>query len=111
MNAMVTFTKQGPIAEALVDNPPVNATSAGVRQGLVDAMQQFNADPELKVLIVRCAGRTFIAGADIKEFGGPMVGPNLTEAIALLDACEKPVIAAVHGTVLGGGFEDRKSVV
>jgi 3-hydroxyacyl-CoA dehydrogenase len=105
MNAMVTFTKQGPIAEALVDNPPVNATSAGVRQGLVDAMQQFNADPDLKVLVIRCAGRTFIAGADIKEFGKPMVGPNLTEAIAMLDAAEKPVIAAVHGTVLGGGFE------
>lgn len=105
MNAMVTFTKQGPIAEALVDNPPVNATSAGVRQGLVDAMQQFNADPDLKVLVIRCAGRTFIAGADIKEFGKPMVGPNLTEAIAMLDAAEKPVVAAVHGTVLGGGFE------
>ncbi len=105
MNAMVTFTKQGPIAEALVDNPPVNATSAGVRQGLVDAMQAFNADPALKVLIIRCAGRTFIAGADIKEFGKPMVGPNLTEAIAMIDASAKPVIAAVHGTVLGGGFE------
>ena len=105
MSTMVTFTTDGPVAEALVDNPPVNATSAGVRQGLVDAMQAFNADPALKVLIIRCAGRTFIAGADIKEFGKPMVGPNLTEAIAMIDASAKPVIAAVHGTVLGGGFE------
>ena len=95
MSTMVTFTTDGPVAEALVDNPPVNATSAGVRQGLVDAMQAFNADPALKVLIIRCAGRTFIAGADIKEFGKPMVGPNLTEAIAMIDASEKPVIAEI----------------
>ncbi|OCC25481.1 3-hydroxyacyl-CoA dehydrogenase [Croceicoccus estronivorus] len=105
MSEMVTFRTDGAIAEAVIDNPPVNATSAGVRQGLADAIERFAGDPALKVMIVRCEGRTFVAGADIKEFGKPMVGPNLTKVIEMLDALEKPTVAAVHGTTLGGGFE------
>ena len=105
MNELVTFRSDGAIAEALIDNPPVNATSAGVRRGLADAIERFAGDPALKVLIVRCAGKTFVAGADIKEFGKPMAEPTLPKVIAGLDAVAKPVVAAVHGTVLGGGFE------
>jgi len=105
MPEMVTFRSEGAIAEALIDNPPVNATSAGVRTGLSDAIDRFQADPALRVLIVRCAGKTFVAGADLKEFGKPMVKPTLPKVLAKLDDLDKPVIAAVHGTVLGGGFE------
>lgn len=105
MTEMVSFHAYGAIAEAVIDNPPVNAASAGVRTGLADAFRRFADDASLKVLVVRCAGKTFVAGADIKEFGKPMVDPQLPDLVRQLDAIEKPVIAAVHGTVLGGGFE------
>ncbi|MDD3799897.1 MAG: enoyl-CoA hydratase/isomerase family protein, partial [Novosphingobium sp.] len=105
MSQMVTYSTDGAIAEAVIDNPPVNATSAGVRKGVAEAVAAFNADPALKVMVLRCAGKTFIAGADIKEFGRPPEPPGLTEVIAMLDKSEKPIVAAVHGTVLGGGFE------
>ena len=105
MSATVSFTTHGPVAEALIDNPPVNATSASVRQGLAEAIRRTEADPAIKALVIRCAGKTFIAGADIKEFDKPMVPPLLPEVIAMMDAATKPIVAAVHGTVLGGGFE------
>lgn len=105
MPDMVSFRAEGPIAEAVIDNPPVNAASAGVRFGLDEALRRFEADPALKALIIRCEGKTFVAGADIKEFGKPMAEPTLPAVIARLDAATKPIIAAVHGTVLGGGFE------
>ncbi len=105
MSDIVSFRVHGAIAEAVIDNPPVNATSIGVRQGLADAVARLEADPALRALVVRCAGKTFIAGADIKEFGKPLLAPQLPEVIALMDAATKPIVAAVHGTVLGGGFE------
>ena len=105
MSATVSFTTHGPVAEALIDNPPVNATSASVRQGLAEAIRRTEADPAIKALVIRCAGTTFIAGADIKEFDKPMVPPLLPAVIEMMDAATKPIVAAVHGTVLGGGFE------
>jgi 3-hydroxyacyl-CoA dehydrogenase len=76
-----------------------------VRQGLAAAIRSMEADPAIKALIVRCAGKTFIAGADIKEFGKPMADPGLPEVMQMMDRATKPIVAAVHGTVLGGGFE------
>lgn len=105
MSEMVAFTTYGPIAEALIDNPPVNAASHGVRAGLADAIRRTEADPALKALVIRCAGKTFIAGADIKEFGKPIADPGLPEVMQMMDRATKPIVAAVHGTVLGGGFE------
>jgi len=101
----VDYTIQDGIAEAVIDNPPVNATSAGVRSGLADAVKRFEADASAKALVIRCAGKTFVAGADIKEFGKPMALPLLPEVLTMFDAATKPIIAAVHGNVLGGGFE------
>lgn len=105
MSETVAFTIHGAIAEALIDNPPVNATSASVRAGLAEAIRRTEVDPAIKALVIRCAGKTFIAGADIKEFGKPVVSPQLPDVIRMMDDATKPIIAAVHGTVLGGGFE------
>lgn len=105
MSDIVSFHVHGAIAEAVVDNPPVNATSASVRQGLAEAIRRVEADPILSALVIRCAGKTFIAGADIKEFGKPMADPQLPALLEMMDRATKPIVAAVHGTVLGGGFE------
>ncbi len=101
----VTFTKQGRIGIATVDNPPVNALSHAVRSGLVEAVAKADADPEVKALVLICAGRTFIAGADIREFGRPLESPLLNNLVDDLEKSTKPFIAAIHGTALGGGLE------
>ena len=101
----VTYRREGEIAFIEIDNPPVNALSAAVRQGLADAVARLGDDPEARVAVLFCAGRTFIAGADISEFGKPPVPPGLPDVIAAIEACDKPVVAALHGTVLGGGLE------
>ena len=105
MSQTVSFHTHGAIAEAMIDNPPVNATSASVRQGLAEAIRKLESDPALKALVIRCEGKTFIAGADIKEFGKPMADPGLPLVMEMMDHSTKPIIAAVHGTVLGGGLE------
>jgi 3-hydroxyacyl-CoA dehydrogenase len=103
--AGVTFTKQGRIGIATVDNPPVNALSHAVRSGLLEALNQAEADADVAAMIVICDGRTFIAGADIREFGAPMKPPHLGEVVPLLENAKKPLVAAIHGTALGGGLE------
>jgi 3-hydroxyacyl-CoA dehydrogenase len=105
MSAAVTFTKQGRIGIATVDNPPVNALSHAVRSGLAAALEQANADPEIKAWIIVCNGRTFMAGADIREFGRPMEPPHLNDLVTPLESSGKPLVAAIHGTALGGGLE------
>lgn len=102
---VVSTERDGDIAVVTVDNPPVNALSQAVRQGLWDAAEQVDADPEIRAAVLVCAGRTFIAGADVKEFGKPPEPPHLPDVIARIEAAAKPWVAAIHGTALGGGFE------
>jgi len=105
MSDLVTFDKQGSVGVITVNNPPVNALSHGVRLGLRDGLRQAVADPAVGAIVIVCAGRTFIAGADITEFGKPPKEPGLHEVLGLIETSPKPVVAAVHGTALGGGLE------
>lgn len=105
MKEVVSWEKQGELGVVTVDNPPVNAMSQAVRSGLVNSIAEANADPAVTAIIIHCAGRTFIAGADIKEFAEPGIRTHPNELHKLIEECEKPVIAAIHGTALGGGFE------
>lgn len=99
------FDVRDGVAIATIDAPPVNALSAALRAALLDAVRRAEADPAIRALVIAAAGRTFIAGADIAEFGKPPVAPTLSEVIAALDGCAKPVVAAIHAAALGGGLE------
>ena len=101
----VSMERDGAIAVITVDNPPVNALSQAVREGLMNLVCEADTDDSCQAIVIRCDGRTFIAGADIKEFGRPPLEPFLPDLIDRIEACEKPVVAAIHGTSLGGGFE------
>ncbi|MEY4620388.1 MAG: hypothetical protein RIS65_1560, partial [Pseudomonadota bacterium] len=101
----VTTQKIDDILVVLVDNPPVNALSWHVRQGLKDGFEQALADDSVKAIVLRCAGSTFIAGADITEFGKAPQGPDFNAVLNMIEAAHKPVVAAIHGTALGGGLE------
>ena len=103
--AHVNFAKQGKVAVITIDNPPVNALSHAVREGLQKAIEQAVSDDAVGSVALLCAGRTFSAGADITEFGKPILLPSLREVIDAFENCPKPVVAALHGTALGGGFE------
>ena len=105
MNAVVTISHDGPIALITIDNPPVNALSQAVRSGLMEAVGEASSSQDTRIIILLCAGRTFIAGADISEFGKPPLQPYLPDVLEVLDNCPIPIIAAMHGTALGGGFE------
>jgi len=93
------------IALISIDNPPVNALSHAVRDGLMRCIEQADADPQMQAIVIICDGRTFIAGADIREFDMPPQAPFLPDIVDRIDACKTPVIAAIHGTALGGGLE------
>ena len=90
----VSFLAHGRIAIAAIDNPPVNALSHAVRAGLTEALARTQADPTLAALVIVCRGRTFCAGADVREFGKPFADPQLGEVVARTEASAKPVIAA-----------------
>src|SRR6185295_12615213 len=105
MNQPVTLHRADAVGVITINNPPVNALSQLVRAGLKETIAQGVADPGIAVLVIYCEGRTFIAGADIREFGKPLQPPGLTEVIDDIENSSKPVIAAIHGTSLGGGFE------
>jgi 3-hydroxyacyl-CoA dehydrogenase len=105
MDALVELKKRGSIGIVTIDNPPVNATSQGVRQAIIASIDRAEKDTAIDAIVVACNGRTFIAGADIREFGQPLTSPILPEAIAKIENCSKPVVAALHGTVLGSGME------
>ena len=101
----VQIVREQSIAFVTVDNPPVNALSQAVRQGLLDAAETLDADPAIQAVVLLCAGRTFMAGADVREFGQPPRLPHLPDVIARIEQATKPWIAAIHGTALGGGLE------
>ena len=106
MKGTVHYERQGDVALMTVDNPPVNPLSSGVRQGLHDGVTQALADADVKAIVLTGAGRAFIAGADISEFGAAATaGPGLHEVLALMEGSSKPLVAALNGTAFGGGLE------
>lgn len=105
MTSRVHLERDGETAVILIDNPPINAGSALVRQGLLAAIETVRNDSTLQAAVLMGAGSTFIAGSDLREFGQPLTEPQLPSVIAAIEACEKPVVAALHGAALGGGFE------
>jgi 3-hydroxyacyl-CoA dehydrogenase len=105
INTVTDLALDGDIAVITLNSPPVNALSAKVREGLYEGFKAAGADPAAKAIVLICEGRTFIAGADITEFGGAMAGPSLQDVQDMMENSPKPVIAAIHGTVLGGGLE------
>ena len=105
MSDAVDFTKRGAIGVITVNSPPVNALSAAVRDGLGEAFDKGLTDPEVKAMVLMGGGRTFIAGADIREFGQPPRGKPLQEILYSMENSDKIIVAAIHGTALGGGLE------
>ena len=101
----VSYGYEGDVALVCVDNPPVNATGVAVRAGLQDAFRAINSEGKAKVIVLYCAGRTFIAGADIREFGQPRKEPGLTEMLTEIEQSAIPSVSIIHGTALGGGYE------
>ena len=105
MAGVVTRRRERRVGILSIDAPPVNAFSAAVRRDLLEAAHLAIADASIDAIVIACAGRTFVAGADLAEFGKPFAAPDFNEVIATLEESVKPVIAALHGAVLGGGFE------
>lgn len=104
-SSVVTTALHGDVLVVTIDNPPVNALGAAVRQGLLAAMQQAQADAAVAAVLLMGAGKAFIAGADIREFGKPPVPPALPEVCRAIEGSDKPVVAVLHGAALGGGLE------
>ena len=110
MSDLIQLTKDGDIAIITINNPPVNAISPGVPEGISEAIDQINNDSTVAAAVVIGGGRTFIAGADIKEFtkmtsGKAKTGPGLLPLLLKIENCSKPVVMAIHGTAFGGGLE------
>ena len=101
----VGLTFQDYVAVITINNPPVNALSQNVRAGLLESVTKAEMSEQCKVLLIVCEGRTFVAGADISEFGKPLQEPHLPDVLAIIEACSKPLVVALHGSVLGGGLE------
>ena len=105
MTDVATWAVEDAVGILTIYSPPVNALGLAVRKGLSDGIAALNADPAVQAIVLICGGRTFFAGADIAEFGKPFLVPTLIDVLAELEASAKPVVAAIHGTALGGGLE------
>ena len=109
MTEFVQLTKGNGVAVITINNPPVNALSPGVPEGISEALDQIARDPSVKAAVLIGAGRTFVAGADIKEFGkmtsGKPRGAGLLPLLLKIEDCGKPIVVAIHGTAFGGGLE------
>src|SRR5918998_143282 len=103
----ISTRKHGDVMIVVSNNPPVNALGHAVRQGLVAAIEEAEADGAVKAVVIACEGQTFFAGADVSEFGTPKAfeQPMLPQVVDRIENCSKPVVAAIHGTALGGGLE------
>ena len=101
----VRVETDGAVAVVIIDNPPVNAGSREVRQGLLDAIHAIESDDAIRAAVIIGSGSTFVAGSDLREFGKPLEEPQLPAVIAAIEQCSKPVVAAIHGASLGGGYE------
>ncbi|PZO86588.1 MAG: 3-hydroxyacyl-CoA dehydrogenase, partial [Sphingomonas sanxanigenens] len=105
MSSPITSERHDDVLVIISNNPPVNALGAAVRLGLDAGLKEALADDSIKAVVIRCDGRTFFAGADITEFTKPPVEPLLPAVVDMIEASSKPVVAAIHGTALGGGLE------
>jgi 3-hydroxyacyl-CoA dehydrogenase len=105
INAVTELSLDGDVAVITLDSPPVNALSQQVRAGILEAVEKAVNDPAAKAIVLTCKGKTFIAGADITEFGKPPQAPGLVEVQNAIENSPKPIVAAIHGTALGGGLE------
>src|ERR1700739_4622216 len=109
MSDLVQVTKDGDIAVIMINNPPVNALSPGVPEGIAEALERIAKDDTVKAAVLMGAGKTFVAGADIKEFGkitsGRPRGAGLLPLLLRMEDSSKPIIAAIHGPAFGGGLE------
>src|SRR4028118_1759828 len=107
MSDPISTRRHGDVLIVSCNNPPVNALGAAVRQGLVQAIEEAEAADDVKAVVIACEGQTFFAGADVSEFGTPKAfeQPMLPNVVDVIENCSKPVVAAIHGTALGGGLE------
>jgi 3-hydroxyacyl-CoA dehydrogenase len=101
----VRYERDGDVGVIVIDRPPVNAIDVAVRDGLWKALDKAEADPAAKIILITCAGRTFLSGADLNELGGTIAEPNYYDTLDRLEGATKPVVAVLHGTALGGGLE------
>ena len=103
--ARVRIERDGDVAFIVIDNPPINAASVQVRQGIISALAELETDDRIKSAVLIGAGKTFVAGSDLKEFSAPLADPQVPAVISALETFPKPIVAALHGAALGGGFE------
>lgn len=105
MAEVVSVSREGPVAVVTVDSPPVNAMSQQMRQGLFATFKALQQDRTAQAVLLTCAGRTFISGADLREFDTGVGEPSYHELFALIENFDRPVIAALFGTAMGAGVE------
>jgi 3-hydroxyacyl-CoA dehydrogenase len=111
MSETVIYERKGDVGLILIDRPPVNAIDVTIREGIWKGLDEAAADHAVKIILIACAGRTFLSGADLKELediskpGGTIQAPNYYDTLDKIEASEKPVVAVLHGTAMGGGVE------